>query len=265
MSVRCRELERTLERMLTSLQPDRTRVQRNSRCVPRRIRIRGELPDLLSTAPVDERLLLWLPDLEVAAPERLDERSHEDVHALDMLFALEVLIDLLHRIFARVLAILVLGVVKCEVAREISRDSRMLAGVDQGLSRIEHEVVVAQVGADDDVQAIDKSVQGRLVEYIALDDLELSGLGMFPVKFGSIAAKGSDLDVEILEQGVEHEAAESASGTGDADVGDFVLGHCDGRDDSLLWQIMMSTREHRQLRYEAVQCSSVMKYHSHVA
>lgn len=61
------------------------------------------------------------------------------------------------------------------------------------LLSIYHEVVIAQVSTDDNIQAVDELGQDFVVEYIAFDDFESKGLVVSAVQFRSIAAETSKL------------------------------------------------------------------------
>lgn len=62
----------------------------------------------------------------------------------------------LHRVFGRVLAELELCVIQGVVAGDAARDPRFIASVGEGFLSVHHEVVVAQVSADHDIQAGDE-------------------------------------------------------------------------------------------------------------
>lgn len=77
------------------------------------------------------------------------------MHALDILLRLQVPFDLNHGVFRRQIAELELRVIGRPVRGDVARDVFRLCGVDEDFLALHHKVVWAQVGADDDVAALD--------------------------------------------------------------------------------------------------------------
>ncbi len=126
--------------------------------------IGSEIPLLIPTAPVPHRILLK------RHLDQLHERAVQDMHTLDILLRLQVGFDLNHGVFRRKIAELELRVIQRPVRGDVARDFFRLCGVDEDLLALHHEVVGAQVGADDDVAALDGFSSGGGVVAGALQD-----------------------------------------------------------------------------------------------
>lgn len=131
--------------------PNNTCIQSKGRSVPRSISVHSNFPNLSTTTPVHQALLLRDPNLDVPALKRLDKPYEKDVHASKMLLALKILVHNLHRVLRGILDELELRVIEDVVAGDVARGSRLLARVNEGFLSVDHEVIIAEVSIDHDV------------------------------------------------------------------------------------------------------------------
>lgn len=122
------------------------------------------------------------------------------MHSLNLLFLLQIGFNLDHGILGRQIAWLQLRVIERPVRGDVAGHVFRRGGVDEQFLAADHEVVGAQVGADDDVAAADEGAGGGEVVGGAgalMDGDAWVGGGEGGGEFGWVAAEAEEMGLGI--------------------------------------------------------------------